>query len=281
MNESAQGEAIFLDNQRLKVAIFVSSGLIQVFDPVAGVEWNMDSQGCAGRIVVQAGDQAEVFHLGKKGEDGVLFQNYSYLLRSLGEDDYHDVCLSGSFGSDRANILTIRYLLSNTFPVLNCFCYIRGEVLPAVKEIHFPHGFLLPHTSRNHVYLPAKLNAFQDEESTGWADCFSEPDPKGEHVVAGAPFYVLTRAIRERGACCLGFLQSPFSTFCIQRQGRRRIVTPESSHLEQTGKTVEHPYHFRYQFEPMDDPSAILWFCREYLHSEGMERIHFENEGAA
>ncbi|MGC9328274.1 MAG: hypothetical protein ACP5I1_11615, partial [Candidatus Hinthialibacter sp.] len=161
--------------------------------------------------------------------------------------------------------ITIRYLLSTTFPVLNCYCYASGTRREQVQKIQFPMGFRLADGEANNIWLPQDLNQLQSDDCNQPVPLF-QPSPEQNHRAAGAPFFILTRRDSEKKACgCIGYLQHPLSWVDIHREKNNRYATPLSENLDVTGKIERNPYYFRYQFVPSDDPAALSWLYREYL----------------
>lgn len=257
--------AIQLDNQGIQVRIMTPSGRFQVTDKVTGVVWNMKPGRSSGTIVSLRDGKEIVYTLGGSGKRGVLFTRNYYMTRSTSTDDYHDVSLTGALGDDPSVQITIRYLISSTFPVVNCYCYASGEHMEQIYKIQFPLGLRLADGDRNAIWLPREIDKLQLDDVRG-NETVWQPSSDREHRVAGAPFFILTQAgIHDKTCGCIGYLQHPLSLLEIQKGEKERFVHPSSSRLDITGKSEKKPYHFRCQFVPSDDLEALCWLYKEYL----------------
>jgi hypothetical protein len=265
-NHNPEPGSIQLDNQSIAVKILMPSGRMQITDKVSGVVWSTQAGGGCGTATAQNETGDYEIKFGLSGQKGVLFKTNYYMLRSLGAEDFHDVGLTGARSGDSSTAWTIRYLLSTTFPVLNCFCYVSGAAAEKVKKFQFPRGLHLPNGDGNHLYLPRNLVEFRNPDRVDLQNELWEPPNGEDHRVIGTPFFVMTR--KGRGAIhsgCIGYLQHPYSFLEIRRAASGQFVTPASARLDETGKSEERPYHFRYQFVPTDELEALSWLCREQL----------------
>ncbi|MBN2330136.1 MAG: hypothetical protein JXR73_23555 [Candidatus Omnitrophica bacterium] len=263
MNQNIEEGAIQLDNQGIQVRILAPGGRFQVTDKVSGAVWSMRAGNSSGAVSLQEADQEIEYKFGSK--QGVLFTENYYMTRSTDTEDFHDVSLTGSLCDDQETKITIRYLLSTTFPVLNCYCYASGKRCDQVQKIQFPLGFRLADGEGNNIWLPRDVKQLQSDGSDQSVALF-QPPPEENHRAAGAPFFILTRRDSERQACgCIGYLQHPLSLLDVIREKNNRYATPLSTKLDVTGKIERNPYYFRYQFVPSDDPDALSWLYREYL----------------
>jgi hypothetical protein len=215
----------------------------------------------------EEGSEEEIF-LGLSGDAGVHFKTNFYLKRNTEDDDYHDISLAGTLSTHRNTLITVHYLISNSFPVIYCFCHAGGPYSNAISKVRFPLGFHLMDDARNHLYLPQDLDALQKPDAPMGKEQMWQPARNEEHLVVGTPYFVLTQKHQDKAGACIGFLQHPFSMLEIRRSGTGRFVTPGSAKLEVTGITEEMPYMFRYQFFPTDDLEVINWLSREYLNSQ-------------
>lgn len=255
---------IRLDNQSIQVRILIPSGRFHVIDKVAGMTWSMKTGHHSGSVILKTDEKAIEYSLGATGRKGVAFSQNYYMVRSTPTDDYHDVSLSGTPKDDPSIVVTVRYLLSYTFPILNCYCYVSGEREERVHSIQFPLGFNLADSEENKVWLPHHLPVEPDESDGG--DPLWLPPADREHRVIGSPFFILTQKNAQNKACaCIGYVQHPLSRLDIRKGNKSRYVLPSSSQLDITGKSEKNPYSFRCQFVPSDDPEALSWLYKEYL----------------
>ena len=260
---------IQLDNQSIQLQIRMPSGRFQIMDKVSGMTWSMQSGQKSGTVILESNGDSNEFRFGYKGKRGVQFKTNYYMPRSSSEEDFHDVSLTGVMGDDKETSITIRYLLSTTFPILKCFCFIEGSNAGSIKKIAFPDGLSAPDKEGAHILLPKDIKSFYAPNTQHLSKLFWEPDPKENHRVVGTPFFVITRKGSNGKACsCIGFLSHPHCSLEIQRNKTGRIVTPVSTHLDETGKSEDHPYQFRCQFFPTLDLEAIAWLCRERLQEK-------------
>lgn len=261
-----EGE-IVIDNQCLQIIITAPSGYISIADKVTGVIWAMDQDLGCGAIAVNRNGSEQVYLLGVKGEAGVLFDQNYYMVRSTETDDFHDVSLSGTTGDGSGLKITVRYLISSTFPTLNCFCYADGEGVENVSRIEFPFGPLPDSTTSDRIFAPQDLKTLRDENAS--EQTLFEINPNQQHRIVGAPFYAIVRDDGLHPASgMLFFLQHPLSRVDIRDTNGGRIATPASSHLETTGKTEIQPYCVRIQAEPIGDLNALAWLGREQMLAE-------------
>ena len=264
-NKQPEQGSIQLDNQCIQVRIQMPSGRFQVTDKVSGVVWIMKPGHSSGQVVFHSGDAEAEYRFGIKGKRGILFHSNYYMLRSGDIEDFHDVSLEGHLGDDTETKITIRYLLSTTFPILNCYCYVSGKQADQLYSIKFPLGLRLPDTEKNNIWLPQSIADIKKDNPDIDKE-LHQPTKNENHHVIGAPFFILTKLRTENKACgCIGFLQHPLSILEILSQKNDRFVHPSSSKLDKTGKTIENPYYFRYQFVPSDDAHALSWLYKEYL----------------
>lgn len=264
--EQVEEGSIHLDNQGIQVTVLCPSGRIRVLDKVSGIEWVMKSGRNSGNLYTKENGQDKTYTFGLSGENGILFKTNFYMLRNTEEEDYHDVSLTGSLGNQPGTLLTIRYLLSNTFPVLYCFCYVYGNVTQHLAKVQFPLGFQMDESKNSEILLPKDTQSLQKESIADAPDELWQPSGENEHLVIGAPMFVMTKRERDRASSCIGYLQHPLSTLEIRQADTGRYVTPSSSRLEVTGITEELPYRVRYQFIPSDDLEAIAWLYHEHLN---------------
>jgi len=264
--EKVEAGSIQLDNQAIQLKVFMPSGRMQVLDKVSGVLWAMRSGSYSGSILIESDEGDREYFFGHSGARGLLFTSNYYMLRNSEEEDFHDVSLTGSLDGDPNALVTIRYLLSTTFPVLNCFCYAAEPILGRVKKIAFPFGWNLPRREGNRILLPKNLEELKDGESPPSFSNLWEPTPNEKHLAAGAPFFVMIRKGQGEKACgCIGYMQHPLSLLEIAHDNSGRYASPSSSLLDETGKSEAKPYRFRCQFVPTDDLEAIIWLYREQL----------------
>lgn len=264
-DKPVEGE-IFLDNQRLQAAIETPSGRFTILDKISGLLWAMPAVPGVGSITLERDGETAVLALGVKGERGVLFKTNYYMVRSTEREDYHDISLSGSAPAWPNLTITIRYLMSNSFPVLTCFCYADGEGVEAMRGIDFPYGLIAPDDESRGIFLPRDLKSIQSMDETG-GEAFWEPEARDDHVVAGSPFYVSVRQRQDAQSCVIGLLQHPLSMARITREAAGRCVTPFSARLDETGKTEIQPYQVSLQVEPVAGLDAIAWLCKEQMLS--------------
>lgn len=261
-NESG---AILLDNQSIQMRILMPSGRFQVTDKVAGVVWTMKTGRGSGLVTLQSEDKERDYKMGVSGSKGILFTRNYYMTRSAAADDFHDVSLAGVLGDDPETTVTVRYLLSSSFPILNCYCYVSGKQEERVSQIQFPLGWRLSGKEGNNFWLPRDIQTLQSPGSPNKPDLWS-PSPDEDHRVVGAPFFALTQAgTHNRTGGCIGCLQHPLCRLEIVRSGGGRCAQPSSSRLDVTGKSEKNPYYFRYQFVPSGDLEALSWLYRDYL----------------
>ncbi|MEW6234147.1 MAG: hypothetical protein AB1656_02055 [Candidatus Omnitrophota bacterium] len=264
--EKVEAGSIQLDNQAIQLKVFMPSGRMQVLDKVSGVLWAMRSGSYSGSIRIELEEGEREYSFGRSGAHGLLFTSNYYMLRNSEEEDFHDVSLTGALDGDSNALVTIRYLLSTTFPVLNCFCYAAGPFLERVKKIVFPFGWNIPHREGNRILLPKNLEELRSGESRHSFSNLWEPAQGEKHLVAGAPFFVMIRKGQGEKVCgCIGYMQHPLSLLEIDQDEAGRYASPSSSRLDETGKSEAKPYRFRCQFIPTDDPEAITWLYREQL----------------
>jgi hypothetical protein len=267
-SQPIEQEIVQLDNQHLLVDIVVPSGRINILEKVSGIEWKMTPSRASGSVFLHENNVEEELSLGMAGELGISFKTNFYLKRNTEEDDYHDISLTGSLGKYANTIFTVHYLISNSFPVLYCFCYANGPHEDKITKVNFPLGFQLMDDPRNNLYLPEDVKTLQNDTLPSENERMWQPERSQEHRVIGTPYFVMTQRHNEKASACMGFLQHPLSMLEIHRSGTGRYVTPSSSRLDVTGLSEEMPYQFRYQFFPTDDMEAINWLSQEYLHSE-------------
>ncbi len=264
-NKQPEEGSIQLDNQCIQVRILMPSGRFQVTDKVSGVVWNMKTGHSSGQVVFRSNDTDAEYRFGIKGKRGILFHSNYYMLRSTDTEDFHDVSLEGDLGDDKETKITIRYLLSTTFPILNCYCYVSGKQEDQLYSIKFPLGLRLADNENNHIWLPKSIADIK-KDNINIDEELHQPPKNDNHRVVGAPFFILTKRKANYKSCgCIGFVQHPLSIFDIFNEKNERFVHPSSSRLDKTGKTIAKPYYFRYQFVPSDDPHALSWLYREYL----------------
>ncbi len=264
-NKQPEKGSIQLDNQCIQVRIQMPSGRFHVTDRVSRVVWSMKAGNSSGQVVFRSGDTETEYRFGIKGKRGILFHKNYYMLRSADLEDFHDISLEGNLGDDKETKITIRYILSTTFPILNCYCYVSGRQEDKIHSIKFPLGLRLSDNENNNIWLPQSI-ADLKKDNPDIDKELHHPTKNENHRVAGAPFFILTKRKSENKACgCIGFLQHPLSLLEIFSQKNERFVHPSSSRLDKTGKTIENPYYFRYQFVPSDDPHALSWLYKEYL----------------
>lgn len=265
-SQPIEGE-IVIDNQCLQIIIKAPSGCISIADKVTGVIWAMEQNFGCGAVVVDCDGKEKTYQLGIKGEAGVLFDQNYYMVRSTEADDFHDVSLSGAAGDGSGLKITVRYLISSTFPTLNCFCYADGEGVEYVSRIEFPFGPLPANLTSDRIFAPQDLKTIRDEKAS--EETLFEVDPRQEHRIVGAPFYAIVRNDGQHPSSgMLFFLQHPLSRVDIRDTNGGRIATPASSHLETTGKTEIEPYCVRMQVEPTGDLHALAWLGREQMLAE-------------
>ncbi len=270
----AEKGSIQLDNQCIQVKILMPSGRFQVKDKVSGISWTMQPGRKSGSTLVKQPSGEREYIFGAKGKNGIQFKTNYYLKRLSGEDDFHDVSLSGIMGNDPNNTMTLRYLISTTFPVLNCFCFFKGDKMERIKKIRFPLGFQIPDSSLSHIYIPQDPEKYTQANTETLQNELWEPPKQEEHRVVGTPFFIATqKKDEEKSSGVIGFLQHPLSLLEIHRGMTGRFVTPSSARLDETGKSEDYPYHIRYQFVPTDDLEAITWLCWEHLTSTSDELI--------
>ncbi|MDP8243829.1 MAG: hypothetical protein P9L94_07090 [Candidatus Hinthialibacter antarcticus] len=265
-SKPVEGE-IVLDNQCLQVVIKTPSGCLTIVDKVTGVIWAMDSALGSGAVAVNRDGGEQLYQLGVKGDAGILFEQNFYMVRSTETDDFHDVSLSGAANDGSGLKITIRYLFSSTFPILNCFCYADGEGVEKVSRIEFPIGPTPVTAGTDRIFAPQDLKTIRDQEPS--QDVLFEVDPGQEHRIVGAPFYAVVRndGVHPTSGL-LFFLQHPLSRVDIRDTNGSRIATPSSAHLETTGKTEIEPYCVRMQIEPIGDLNALAWLGREQMLKE-------------
>ncbi len=264
---------IQLDNQAILLTVFMPSGRIQVLDKVSAVLWAMHPGKYSGSIQTVTEQGTHNYQIGQSGKNGIFFNENFYMTRNTETDDFHDITLKGTMGNDPDTHVTIRYLLSTTFPVLNCFCYVAGPKLSDISKLSFPMGLNIPHREGNQILLPETLQELKVDAINEQPDELWEPEKDKDHFVAGAPFFVMIRRGQgTKAAGCIGYMQHPLSTLEITNGSQGRVATPVSTEPDKTGISVDQPYHFRYQFIPSDDPKAISWLYREQL-MHNMDRI--------
>jgi len=264
-DKKAEQSEILLDNQSIQLRILIPSGRFQVTDKVAGITWSMKIGHHSGSIVLKQDEKEIEYSLGTTGKNGIPFSQNYYRVRSTSTDDYHDVSLSGTPKDNPSILITVRYLLSYSFPVLNCYCYASGDRAEQLHSIQFPLGFSLANSETNRIWLPQSV---QDEESNTRSenDRIWLPPADREHRVVGAPFFILTQKnTQSKTGSCIGYVQHPLSRLDIRKGNGIRYVLHASSHLDVTGKEEKNPYYFRCQFVPSDDLEALSWLYKEYL----------------
>lgn len=280
MNDQSKPDSgkIELDNQRLLAVIGAPDGHIRVWDKVAGVHWTMPEGPCGGLTLAMDGGQ-RILPLGQ-ADGGVAFTSNYYAKRAHGGDNYHDVLLSGGIADIPGSRAAVRFLLSDSFPLLFCFFYATGPAAEHVKRISFPKGFDLEDAPGSHIYLPESLKAFEEGGGTAPPEALlGEPDPGMDHIVAGAPFFAAVRETPNgRGAACVGHPIDPRCLLAIRRAGTARRVTPRLDTPGPQGKTAASPHRFVYRFEPTNDPRALAWLAGDYIQSGGMGHFSFEGE---
>ncbi len=263
-NKPEQG-AIQLDNQCIQLRILMPSGRFHVTDKVSGAVWSMKAGNSSGMLTVLSEGGETLYKMGGHPKTGISFSKNFYMVRSTATEDYHDVSLSGTLGEDKNTLVTIRYLLSTTFPVLNCFCYVSGMQAEQVQKIQFPLGLRSIEDENHRVLLPQEIKPISSEIDSE-VDPLWEPPTDREHRIVGSPFFILTQRLTpEKSGGCIGFLQHPLSMLEIHQGKQERFVHPLSSRLDVTGKSEKKPYSFRYQFVPSDDLEALSWLYKEYL----------------
>ena len=265
-SKPVEGE-IVLDNQCLQVIIKTPSGCCSIVDKVTGVLWAMDPALGCGAVAVKQDDGERVYQLGVKGDAGVLFEQNFYMVRSTETDDFHDVSLSGAASDGSGLKITIRFLFSSTFPIINCFCYADGEGVERVIRIEFPIGPTAVSRGADRIFAPQDLKSIRDQDAS--EDVLFEVSPDQEHRMVGAPFYAIVRNDGVHAPSgMLYFLQHPLSRVDIRDTNGGRIATPSSAHLEATGNTELQPYLVRMQIEPIGDLKALAWLGREQMLAE-------------
>ncbi len=267
--------AIQLDNQSIQVRILMPSGRFQVTDKVAGVVWTMKTGRGCGFVTLQSEGKERDYKMGVSGSKGILFTQNFYMTRSAASDDFHDVSLSGVLGDDPETTVTVRYLLSSSFPILHCFCYISGKQEERISRIQFPLGWRLSAKKGNGIWLPRGIQWVESPDSRDEPDLWS-PSLDEDHRVVGAPYFAITQeGMYNRMGGCIGCLQHPLCRLEIAGSGGGRCAQPSSSRLDVTGKSEKNPYYFRYQFVPSSDLEALSWLYRDYL-SEPEQSAFFE-----
>ncbi len=265
--EKIEEGKIVLDNQALEVTVFMPSGTLQVLDHVSGLWWEMANDDSCGCLILTRNGQQKTYSLGQSGRDGVAFKANYYMKRNTEEDDFHDVSLNGSLGDHPNTQVTLRYVLSNTYPTLHCFAYLQGPDTESATTLKFPYGFRIADSDSNKVFLPKDLKSFQEERPETAYDALWLPAKGEEHKVAGSPFFALSQENQNNGACCIGILSHPMYTIEISRNKNSRCVTPVSEHLNETGRSLEAPYFVRYRFLPSIRQEALVWSCLDILNS--------------
>jgi hypothetical protein len=269
MNDKAETGSIILDNQSVKVKVQMPSGRIQVTDDVAALTWTMKTGNACGYLWFEEQGKEKKYSLGHKGKRGVLFKTNYYTVRSDRVEDYHDVSLSGPLGDDPDTTVHIQYLLSTTYPVLDCRLWVTGAKQAALRRIEFPLGFNLPFTRNNHIYLPLELKLLKSPEHYSGQLPLWDPVEKENHQVAGSPFFILSqKKSEEQSIGAIGFLPHPLCQMQIRFTSLGRALTPVAPMPDEIGCTEQTPYRIRYQFFPSDDLQAIYWLCYEYLFTE-------------
>ncbi len=259
---------IQIDNQAIQVSFRLPSGRFQVLDKVSGVCWSMFPGAECGTIQVEENSELQEYKLGVKGKKGVLLTSNYYITRNTEIDDFYEVHLSGTLGDNPDTTITLRYLLSKTFPVLNCFCFIEGKRFDYIKRISFPRGFHIPHQENSHILIPRDIKHLTEEHLSAEQHLW-EPSPLQSHRVAGTPFFIILRQKENNQAStCIGYTQHPRVFIDIAKEPKGWFITPSSNQLEETGKSEKKPYHIRYQFAPTSDKQAIEWLYQEQLLAE-------------
>jgi len=265
-NRKIEEGKIILDNQALEVTVFMPSGCLQILDKVSGLWWEMPDDKTCGTLSLTREGQEKTYWLGGSGSLGVAFKANYYMKRNTEEDDFHEVSLNGSLGDQPNTQVTLRYLLSNSYPALHCFAYLEGPEKENATTFKFPSGFRISDAESHKVFWPKDLKTFQTENPETAYDALWLPPKDEEHKVAGSPLFVLTQNLAEQGASCIGFLSHPLCTIEITRHEKSRCVTPVSEQLEQTGRTLEFPYHVQYRFLPTTNHEALVWTCLDVLN---------------
>jgi hypothetical protein len=268
MNKKSESGAIQLDNQCIQLKISMPSGRLQVFDKVSGITWYMKSAKGSGFITSKEGEKEFDHEMGGTRKRDIQFDENFYMVRSTTYEDFHDVTLSGVLGHDVDTKIHVRFLLSTTFPILNCYCYCTGENLSRIQKIQYPLGWKIPDNESGEIWLPQDLQGIENSESESTKQLF-QPDDKENHRIVGSPFFIVTRKKSfDKVAGCIGFVQHPLNTIEIERNHEERYTHPYSSRLDVTGLEKDTPYFFRYQFVPSDDIEALSWLYQEYLMDE-------------
>ncbi len=295
MNNQIKEGSIELDNQSIVVRILMPSGRVHVTDKVTGYIWSMHPGNKSGEAVLNQGDEPrenktvgavlepplhpvlnqeegpKEYKFGISGKRGIQFTKNYYMMRSTGEEDFHDVSLTGNLGDDPSTNISIRFLISTTFPVLNCFCYTEGPRSGEVDKISFPLGWHLPDSFENHIYLPHTLEDFLKMEFDNMQERLWEPSPQEEHRIVGSPFFIATKgnpSDSEKSCGVIGYHHHPLYMLEIRRGRKGRFATSTSARLDETGKSETNPFHIRYQFVPTANLKAISWLCWEQLMTQ-------------
>ena len=268
MTDKPESGAIQLDNQSIQVKILMPSGRFHVTDKVSGLQWSLAAGSGCGTLWFEENQAKTKYSLGHKGSQGVLFTTNYYSIRYDADDDFNEASLTGVLGDDPETTVTIRYLLSSTYPILDCFCHVDGKKADYVSKIVFPLGFQLPLSPQNHIFLPTALTVLKPLEQCGPQLPLWDPVEKENHQVAGSPFFILSKRDNKKSSSCMGFMQDPLSLMEIQHTPPNRFLSSMTPKAQETGCSEDFPYKLRYQFFPSDDLRAVYWLCYEYLNRE-------------
>lgn len=255
---------VVLDNQAIEVTIEIPSGRFRILDKIASLEWIMKPASGCGSLYLSIEQQERSFELGRPGDAGIPFETNYYMVRSSDEDDFHDVMLNARLPGLNTSV-TLRFLLSFSEPLLDCFFYLDDESAPLLSRLDYPVAFVPDTGSSTNVMLPENVVAFAkpDGDASLW-----QPPRNQRHAVGGSPFFVVsTEDEAEKQSSVLGFLMNPYDTLLIDGDPKQPGVTPCCTPGEKSRITEEQPFHFRYQVVPVTDVSALIWLSRETLLS--------------